>query len=121
VVRTKRRSREFTIQIYPCHHTCVSWGRSAYVGATKEYSLNSEMEENDAEKRGSHEEIPTDRDFQGPASGSPHKLTQNKLNDLVSDLELPKVKAKLIASRIKLWKYLDEGVKITLYRYLKKN
>jgi hypothetical protein len=79
------------------------------------------MEENDAEKRGSHEEIPTDPDIQGPASGSPHKLTQNKLNDLVSDLELPRVKAKLLASRMRQWKYLDEGVKITLYRYRPRN
>jgi hypothetical protein len=82
----------------------------------KEYNLKSEMEEKETEKRGSHEEKPTDRDFQGPASGSPHNLTQNKLNDLVSDLELPRVKAKLLASRMKLWKYLDEGVKIALYR-----
>jgi len=60
----------------------------------KEYNLNSEMEEEDTEKTGSHKEEPTDPDFQGPASESPHKLTQNELNDLVSDLELSKVKAK---------------------------
>jgi DNA gyrase/topoisomerase IV subunit B len=36
-------------------------------------------------------------------------------------LELPKVKAELLASRMKQWKYLDEGVKISLYRYRKKN
>ena len=47
----------------------------------KEYNLNSEMEEEDTEKTGSHEEEPTDPDFQGPASESPHKLTQNELND----------------------------------------
>jgi len=35
-------------------------------------------------------------------------------------LELPKVKAKLLASRTKKWKYLDEGVKITLYCYRQK-
>ena len=63
------------------------------------------------EKTGPHEEEPTDPDFQGPASESPHKLTQNELNDLVRDLELPKVKAELLASRMKQWKYLDEGVK----------
>jgi len=40
----------------------------------KEYNLNSEM---DTEKKGPHEEEPTDPDFQGPASESPHKLTQN--------------------------------------------
>ena len=72
---------------------------------TKEYNLNSEMEEEDTEKTGPHGEQPTYPDFQGPASGSPHRLTQNELNDLVRDLELPKVKAELLASRMKQWKY----------------
>jgi hypothetical protein len=76
--------------------------------------------EEDTEKRGPHEE-PTDPDFQGPASESFHKLTQNELNDLVRELELPKVKVELLASRMKQWKYLDEGVKITLYPYRKKS
>jgi hypothetical protein len=49
-------------------------------------------------------EEPTDLDFQGPASESPHKLTQNELNGLVNNLELPKLKAKLLASRMKQWK-----------------
>jgi len=75
------------------------------------------MEEEDTEKTGPHEEEPTDPDFQGPASESPHKLAQNELNDLVRDLELPKVKAELLASRMKQRRYLDEGVKIILYRY----
>ena len=58
----------------------------------KEYTLNSEMEEEDKEKTGPYEEEPTDPDFQGPASELPEKLTQDELNDLVRDLELPKVK-----------------------------
>ena len=86
----------------------------------KEYNLNLEMEEQDTEITGPHEEEPTDPDFQHPASESPHKLIQNELNDLVRDSELPKVKAELLASRMKQWKYLDEGVKITLYRYRQK-
>ena len=65
----------------------------------------------DKEKTGPYEEEPTDPDFQGPASESPQKLTQNKLNDVVCDLELPKVKAELLASKwnngniwMKAWK-----------------
>jgi len=85
----------------------------------KEYNLNSEMEEEDMEKTGLHKEEPTD--FQGPASESPHKLTQNELNDLVHELEQPKVKAELLASRMKQLKHLDEVVKITLYHYRQKN
>jgi len=87
----------------------------------EEDTLNSEMEEEDTEKTGPHEEEPTDPDFQGPASESPHKLTQNELNDLVRDSDMPKLKAELLASRMKQWKYLDEGVKIPLYRYHQKN
>jgi len=79
------------------------------------------MEEEDTEKTGPHEEEPTDPDFQGPASESPHKLIQNELNYLVCDSELPKGNAELLASRMKQWKYLDEGMKITLYRYRQKN
>ena len=48
------------------------------------------MEEEDTEKTGPHEEEPTDPDFQGPASESPHELTQNELNDLEHNLEMPK-------------------------------
>jgi hypothetical protein len=80
-----------------------------------------EKEEEDTEKTGPHEKEPTNLDFQGPASESPHKLTQDELNNLARDLELPKVKAELLASRMKQWKYLDESVEITLYRYGKKN
>jgi hypothetical protein len=72
----------------------------------EEYNLNSEMEEEDTEKIGPHEEDPTDPEFQGPASESPHKLTQNELHHLVRDLGLPKVKAELQASRMKQWKYV---------------
>jgi len=67
----------------------------------KDYTLNSEMEEEDTEKTGPHEEEPTVPDFQVPASESLHKLTQKELNDLVHDLELPKVKAELLVSRMK--------------------
>jgi hypothetical protein len=43
---------------------------------SKEYNLNSEMQEEVTEKTGPHEEEPIDPDFQGPASESPHRLTQ---------------------------------------------
>jgi len=67
---------------------------------SKEYNLNLEMEEEDTEKTGPHEE-PTHPDFQGPASESPHKLIQNELNYLACDSELPKANAILLASRMK--------------------
>ena len=63
-------------------------------------------------------EDPTDPDFQGSASESLHKRTQNELNN---DLELPKIKSELLASRMKQRKYLDDCLKITLYLYRQKN
>jgi len=78
------------------------------------------MGEEDTEKTGPHEEEHTYSDFQGPSSHSPRRLIQNELIDLVRDLKLPKVKVELLVSRMKQWKYLGEGVKITLYRYRKK-
>ena len=93
-----------------------------------EYNLNSKMEEEDTEKTGPHEEEPIGPHYQDSASESPHKRTgpfsslcvQNELNGLVSDLELPKEKGELLESRMEQWKHLDEGVKITLYRYRQK-
>jgi hypothetical protein len=85
----------------------------------KYFILNSEKEEEDTEKTGPHKE-PTDTDYQGPAFESPHKLTQKEMNDPVRDSGLPKVKAELLASKMKQWKSLDEGVKISLYRYRQK-
>jgi len=78
------------------------------------------MEEEDTGKTGPHEEEPIDPDFRGPASESPHKLTQNELDDLVGDLELPKLKSELLAHRMKQWKCLDESAKTTPHRYHKK-
>jgi hypothetical protein len=96
----QKEEAEYRLSKYPlCHQTCASWG-SARARATKEYNLNLEMEEEDTEKTGLHKEEPTDPGFQVPASGSPHKLTQNELNDLVCNVEQPKV-----ASRMKQWKY----------------
>ena len=42
----------------------------------------------------------------------PHLINESKLNDLVRDLDLPKVKAELLASRLKQWNLLESGVKV---------
>jgi hypothetical protein len=43
-------------------------------------------------------------------------ILNSEMEEEVRNLELPKVKAELLASRKKKWKYLDEGVEISLYR-----
>jgi len=41
-----------------------------------------------------------------PSTKSNHKITEGELNDLISDLELPKNKAELLASRLQQWNLL---------------
>lgn len=45
-----------------------------------------------------------------------HQLTQAELNDWVRDLELPKDKAEMHASRMKQYNFLSSNVNITHYR-----
>ena len=42
----------------------------------------------------------------------PHLINESELNDLVRDLDLPKVKAELLAFRLKHWNLLQSGIKV---------
>ena len=46
----------------------------------------------------------------------PHLMNESELNDLVRDLDLPKDKAELLASRLKQWNLLQSGVKVCSFR-----
>ncbi|KAJ4445979.1 hypothetical protein ANN_12665 [Periplaneta americana] len=70
------------------------------------YSIDSEEEPCDPEPSTS-----TDPDFAPDVKSEHHKISQNELNDLVTDLELSKAKAELLASRFQKWNYLAENVK----------
>lgn len=45
-----------------------------------------------------------------------HYLSQEDLNDLVRDLELPKGKAELLGSRLQQWNLLQRGVQVCQFR-----
>ena len=46
----------------------------------------------------------------------PHLINESELNDLVRDLDSPKVKVELLASRLKQWNLLQSGVKVCSFR-----
>jgi len=43
-----------------------------------------------------------------------HGSTQEELNDLIRDLDLPKSKAELLVSRLQQWNFLKENVRISV-------
>ena len=44
-----------------------------------------------------------------------HRITQEELNDLIRDLDLPKSKAELLGSRLQQCNLLKENVRISVY------
>jgi hypothetical protein len=54
-----------------------------------------------------------DADFVQSANSSHHTITEGELNNLIRDLELPKNKAELLASRLQQLNVLHHSVKVT--------
>ena len=54
-----------------------------------------------------------DEDYLPSTDSSNHNITEGELNDLISDFELPKHKAELLASRLQQWNLLHHSVKVT--------
>ena len=54
----------------------------------------------------------TSRNKEFGITTEPHLINESELNDLVKDLDLPKVKAELLASRLKQSNLLQSGVKV---------
>jgi len=44
------------------------------------------------------------------------RITQEELNDLIRDLDLPKSKAEMLGLRLQQWNLLKENVRISVYR-----
>jgi len=43
-----------------------------------------------------------------------HRITQEELNDLIRDLDLPKCKDELLGSRLQQWNLVKENVRISV-------
>ena len=85
--------------------------------APEKYTLDSDEQE--IESSASSGEFPMSSQESYVAScisHEPHFISQNELNDLVRDFELPKTKSELLGSRLQQWNLLADGVRISKYR-----
>ena len=57
-----------------------------------------------------------DADYVPSTDSSHHTITEGELYDIIRDLELPKNKAELLASRLQQWNVLHYFVKVTTFR-----
>ena len=81
----------------------------------REIDLLSSDDAESSEERSVSEPC-TSRNKEFNITTEPHLINESKLNDLVRDLDLPKVKEKLLASRLKQWNLLQSNVKVCSFR-----
>ena len=58
----------------------------------------------------------TESTYSGTSGNEPHWITQEDLNDLARDLYLSKQQSELLASWLKQWNLVQEGVRIANFR-----
>ena len=79
------------------------------------YALESKEDEDEVENP--QPSTSHDPDFVSePEPLDPYLITQYEFNDLVRYLDLSKIKADLLASRLKQWNLLDKNVKVSTFR-----
>ena len=82
----------------------------------QQYTLDSDEEPTENREK-TPQPSSTDADFTADLQFNKlHRITQQELNDLVRDLDLPKSKAELLGSRLQQWNILEENVRISVYR-----
>ena len=83
----------------------------------QQYLLDSDDEPTENQEKTPQPPTSTDADFTaGLQCNEFHRITQEYLNDLIRDLDLPKTKAELLGSRLQQWNLLKENVRISVYR-----
>lgn len=86
--------------VYP-NSACASWRRTSWTSRKLFYGLWRKYRCFFKQRRTSRY-----ADYLPSTDSSNHKMTQGELNDLIRDLELPKNKAELLASRLQQWNFL---------------
>ena len=76
------------------------------------YSEDEDSVSSNSEKR--QPSASRDADCLPSSDSFNHKITEGELSDLIRDLELPKNKAELLASKLQQWNLLHHSVKVTL-------
>jgi len=83
----------------------------------QQYILDSDDEPTENQQKTPQTSTATDADFTaGLQFYEFHRITQEDLNDLIRDLDLPNNKAELLGSRLQQWNLLKKNVRISVYR-----
>jgi len=83
----------------------------------QQYILESDDEPTENQEKTPQPSTPMDADFTADLQFNKfHQITQEELNDLIRDLDLPKSKAELLGLRLQQWNLLKENVRISVYR-----
>jgi hypothetical protein len=83
----------------------------------QQYILDSDDESTENREKTPQPSTSTDADFTADIQFNEfHQITQDELNDLVRDLNVPKRKAELLGSRLQQGNLLKENIRISVYR-----
>jgi len=82
----------------------------------QQYILDSDEEPTEKQEKTPQHPTSTNADFTADIlSNEFNRITQEELNDLIRDLDLPKCKTELLGSRLQQWKLLKENARISVY------
>jgi hypothetical protein len=83
----------------------------------QQYILEPDEEPNLNREKTPQTSTSTDADFTAELQFNKfHPITQQELNNIIRNLDLPESKAELLGSRLQQWNILEENLRISVYR-----